>query len=97
LVSVADSTLIKRWPSPLSSPLLVSLDREHSTYQDLGYLSEQVLKFTSLSWRSIYPVKMPVTITYSEFIADALGHLREVEGWSPELLGTTLKYSRWFL
>lgn len=97
LVAVADSTLIKRWPSPLSSPLLVSLDREHSTYQDLGYLSEQVLKFTSLSWRSIYPVKMPVTITYSEFIADALGHLREVDGWSPELLGTTLKYSRWFL
>ena len=60
--------LIKRPVSPLPLPLLLHIHPE-STYRDLASLAEQVLKFTSLSWRSTLPAKLPVTIYYSELIA----------------------------
>lgn len=97
LLSVTGPELIKRKQSPLPEPLLIHLDRENSTFEDLGYLTEQVLKFTSLSWKSIYPVRLPATIAYSELIAEALGKLKSTPNWSPSLLETKLKHSRWFL
>lgn len=89
-------SLIKRVTSPLPSPLLIHLHPE-STYKDLTYLTEQVLKFTSLSWRSTLPARKPVTIYYSELIADLLSRLRSVPDWSPAMLGVKLRASRWFL
>jgi hypothetical protein len=89
-------SLIKRVTSPLPSPLLIHLHPE-STYRDLTYLTEQVLKFTSLSWRSTLPSRRPVTIYYSELIADLLSRLRSVPDWSPAMLGVKLRASRWFL
>ena len=68
-----------------------------STFRDLDYLTEQVLKFTSLSWRSTLPAGRPVTTYDSELMADLLARLRTVPDWSPALLNTRLKYSRWFL
>ena len=70
---------------------------EESTYRDLQYLSEQVLKFTSLSWRGTQPAEDPVTIYYSEMMARLLARLREVDGWSPSILNTSLRHSMWFL
>ena len=87
---------IKRASAPLPSPLLVNLHRE-STYVDLQYLPEQVLKFTSLTWRSTQPAHAPVTIYYSELIASLLSRLKEIPGWSPAVLNTKLRSSRWFL
>ena len=89
-------TLIKRPTSPLPSPLLIHLHRE-STYRDLAYLSDQVLKFTALSWRSTLPAERPVTIYYSELIAGLLARLQVVPGWSPMVLNTKLRTSKWFL
>lgn len=68
-----------------------------STFRDLDYLTEQILKFTSLSWRSTLPAGRPVTIYYSELMAELLVRLRAVPDWSPALLNTRLKYSRWSL
>ena len=65
-------------------PADVSLHQE-STYRDLQYLSEQVLKFTNLSWRGTQPAEDPVTIYYSELIAKLLSRLRNVDGWSPNI------------
>ena len=87
---------IKRATSPLPSPLLIHLHRE-STYVDLQYLPEQALKFTSLTWRSTQPAYAPVTIYYSELIAELLSRLEEVPDWSPAVLNTKLRSSRWFL
>jgi len=96
LVCVNSHHLIKRPNSPHPKPLLVNLHQD-STFHDLEYLSEQVLKFTSLSWRSILPARTPVTIHYSELMATLLARLRQVPDWSPTALGVKLRWSRWFL
>ncbi len=96
LVSTNGSQQIKKITSPLPTPLLIHLDRQ-STYNDLAYLSEQVLKFTSLSWRSVLPISKPVTIYYSELIAEHLARLKNIPGWSPALLDINLYVSKWFI
>lgn len=88
-------TLIKRAGLPLPTPLQIRLHPQ-STYTDLTYLSEQVLKFTSLSWRSVLPAASPVTIYYSELIARLLARFRNLPDWSPAPL-VRLRASRWFL
>jgi hypothetical protein len=96
LITTTGVPLVKRAGLPLPKPLQVHLHR-HSTFTDLHYLSEQVLKFTALSWRSTQPAADPVTIYYSELIAKQLAHLRVVPGWSPALLDVRLRASKWFL
>lgn len=96
LLAVNSPTLIKRANSPLPTPLLVSLHPD-STFKDVDYLAEQVLKFTSLSWRSTLPAPTPVTIFYSERIAELLGRLKTIPNWSSANLNVKLKWSRWFL
>ena len=96
LLCTKGATLIKRPITPLPAPVLISLHQE-STYRDLQYLSEQVLKFTNLSWRGTQPAEDPVTIYYSELIAKLLSRLQSVPGWSPTILNTRLRHSMWFL
>ena len=96
LVCTNGPLLIKHENAPLPAPLLVHIPKG-STFNDLTYLSEQVLKFTGLSWRSTLPAKKPVSIYYSELIAELLGRLRSVDGWTPAILNMRLRASRWFL
>ena len=96
LVCTNGPQLIKHENTPLPAPLLIHIHKG-STFHDLTYLSEQVLKFTGLSWRSTLPAKKPVSIYYSELIAELLGRLRNVPGWSPAVLNMKLRASRWFL
>ena len=96
LLCMNGPTLIKRDVSPLPGPLLLHL-HPLSTYVDQAYLTEQVLKFSSLSWRSTLPAYQPVTIFYSELIAGLLARLEHVPDWSPAVLNTKLRASRWFL
>ena len=96
LLAVNGPRLIKRPGAPLPDPLLVRL-HPASDFRDLTYLTEQVLKFTSLSWRSTLPVHQPVTIYYSELIATLLARFRVLPDWSPAMLNTKLRASRWFL
>jgi hypothetical protein len=96
LLATSGPTLIKRPGAPLPRPLHVRL-HPLSTFRDLAYLTEQVLKFTSLSWKSTLPAKKPVTIYYSELIAELLGRFRAIPDWSPAVLNTKLRASRWFL
>jgi hypothetical protein len=96
LLALNSGKLIKRRNSPLPTPLLVNL-HEDSTFKDVDYLAEQVLKFTSLSWRSTLPAATPVTIFYSERIAELLGRLKDVPDFSTTALSVKLKWSRWFL
>jgi len=96
LLSTIGPTQIKRDVTPIPRPLLIKL-HDRSTARDLVYLSEQVLKFTSLTWRSTQPAAKPVTIYYSELIAELLARLKSVPGWSPNMLRTRLLTSKWFL
>lgn len=96
LIAVNSHTLIKRANSPLPKPLLINLHQD-STFLDLDYLAEQVLKFTALSWRSTLPARTPVTIFYSERIAELLAQLRQIPDWSATALSVRLRWSRWFL
>lgn len=77
-------------------PILISLHRE-STFKSLDYVVEQIYKLTFMSWRSFFPATMPVTIYYSDLIADLLGQLKDIPNWNPDVLLTKLKESRWFL
>jgi hypothetical protein len=88
--------LMKHDRAALPAPLLVHIHKG-STFNDLTYLSEQILKFTGLSWRSTLPAKRPVSIYYSELIAGLLGRLRSVPDWTPAVLNAKLRASRWFL
>ncbi|MGH2741887.1 MAG: Piwi domain-containing protein, partial [Thermoleophilaceae bacterium] len=96
LLAVNGPRLIKRAGAPLPRPLHIRLHPQ-SDFRDLAYLTEQVLKFTSLSWRSTLPVHRPVTIYYSELIAELLARFRSLADWSPAMLNTKLRASRWFL
>lgn len=87
---------IKRSLSPLPAPLLVHLHKR-STSKSLDALTEQILKFTSMTWRSTTPAAMPVTIYYSELIAELLARFKSLPDWSPALLNTKLRASKWFL
>ena len=96
LLNVCGAPLVKRPQLPLPEPVLVHLHPQ-STFKDLNYLTEQVLKFTGLSWRSTLPARKPVTIYYSELITEFLARCRCVLDWSPAMLNTRLRSSRWFL
>lgn len=87
---------IKRPLSPLPAPLLIHLHKR-STSKSLDALTEQILKFTSMTWRSTSPAAMPVTIYYSELIAELLARFRALPDWSPAMLNTKLRASKWFL
>jgi hypothetical protein len=96
LLCTNGAQLMKHEDAPVPAPLLVHIHKG-STFNDLTYLSEQILKFTGLSWRSTLPAKRPVSIYYSELIAHLLGRLRSVPDWSPAILNVKLRASRWFL
>ncbi|MET9225827.1 Piwi domain-containing protein [Lentzea sp. NPDC003310] len=77
-------------------PLSLKLHRK-STFTDMDFLTGQVFSFTSMSWRNIYPSHLPVTILYSDLIADLLGNLRHVKNWNADSVATRLHSSKWFL
>lgn len=96
LLAVNGPSQIKTATASLPTPLLIQLHRD-SSFRDLWYLSEQVYKFTGLSWRSVQPAPLPVTLLYSKLIARLLVRLKQVPEWSPAQLNTRLRSSRWFL
>lgn len=97
LVSVCGPYDMKLASQGAPRPLRLKLHRE-STFTDLDYLAGQAYRFTALSWRRPYPSTKPVTILYSDLIANLLGQLREVTNWNSDMIITTkLRWSRWFL
>jgi len=77
-------------------PLLIHL-HEGSTFTDLFYLSKQIYRFTFLSYRSFIPATLPVTMLYSEKIAELLGVLRTIPNFNADAVRLHLRQSKWFL
>lgn len=77
-------------------PVLIRIHRD-STFRDLSYLSRQIFDFTCLSWRTLLPSPLPISVVYSDLVAQNLLNLRDVTGWTPEHVLGPVGRSRWFL
>ena len=90
-----------------SSPLLISIRIPEGNYdmselrslmfRDLDYLVQQIYRFTYLSWRGFLKNEDPVTMKYSNLIADILGKLRLIDSWDSSCINLQLKRKKWFL
>jgi hypothetical protein len=76
--------------------LLLNLHPD-SSFTDMSYLSEQVYAFSCHSWRTFLPVSLPVTIQYSNLIADSLGKLSRLDRWNPDVMLGQIGKTPWFL
>jgi len=96
LLSLTGPREVKRPEDGTPRPLFLSLHRD-STFTDMTYLTKQVFTFACHSWRTFLPASVPVTIQYSNLIANALGHLSHMDRWNPEVMLGRIGKSRWFL
>lgn len=96
LLSTTGASDIKQVEHGLPRPILLKLHR-NSTFTDTTYLARQVFTFTCHSWRSFFPAPMPVTILYSDLIANLLGNLDKVSSWDVDSMLGRIGRTRWFL
>jgi hypothetical protein len=77
-------------------PLLLNL-HPGSSFTDMRYLSEQVYALACHSWRTFLPISLPLTIQYSNLIADSLGKLSRLDSWNPDVMLGQIGKTPWFL
>lgn len=97
LVVFSGASELKQVGDGMPRPCLLKL-HWLSTFTDMTYLSRQAFDFSGHSWRMLSPEPFPITIRYSDLIAERLAGLNQVTGWDPEAvrfgqIGRTL----WFL
>jgi len=90
-----------------SNPLLIKIlqptsfgvedDISQFLFYDLHYITQQIYKFSYLSWRGFLPNQKPATMLYSGLISRILGKLRKMPGWKSEVINFNLKRKKWFL
>ena len=83
-------------PKPLLIKLISAEDSDLG-FKDLSHLAQQVLNFSNLSFSGFQTSRSPVTIFYSEKIAEWLSELKRIVGWKPQIVNTELKRKKWFL
>jgi hypothetical protein len=52
----------------------------------MTYLARQAFDFTAHSWRIMFPERYPITIKYSDLIAERLTGLRQIGGWDDDAI-----------
>jgi hypothetical protein len=87
---------VRKWTDGIPKPLLLKL-HPASTFNDISTLARQVFDFSCLSWRSLLPSPLPITVLYADLVAQKLLQFRDVTGWSPEHILGPIGRSRWFL
>jgi hypothetical protein len=97
LVVFSGASELKQATDGMPRPCLLKLHRL-STFKDMTYLARQAFEFAGHSWRMLSPEPFPITIRYSDLIAERLTGLESVQGWDSEAvqfgqIGKTL----WFL
>jgi hypothetical protein len=97
LVVFSGASELKQATDGMPRPCLLKLHRL-STFRDMTYLARQAFEFAGHSWRMLSPEPFPITIRYSDLIAERLTGLDGVPGWDAEAvqfgqIGRTL----WFL
>jgi hypothetical protein len=96
LLSLTGPSEVKRPEDGTPQPLLLSLHRD-SSFTDMPYLAEQVYTFACHSWRTFLPGSLPVTIQYSNLIANSLGKLSGLDRWNPDVMLDRIGKTMWFL
>ncbi|WP_293907724.1 argonaute/piwi family protein [Sphingobacterium sp. UBA5670] len=96
LVMLTGPTELKKASDGNPRPIQLVLHRD-STFRDMPYLSKQVIKFGAHSWRSFAPAPMPVSVYYSQLMAQMLSQLTGVSSWNPDAIYNKIGTTRWFL
>lgn len=96
LIQFTGAKELKRAEDGLPRPLLLKLHR-NSTFRDMTYLARQAFVFSGHSWRAFLPAPQPVTILYSDLIANLLGRLGKLPSWDPGVMLGKIGTTRWFL
>jgi len=80
----------------LPKPILMKLHPK-STFVDMTYLSRQAYNFSCHSWRTFSPAHLPITVLYSDLIAQKIKNLQQVSDWDPDAMLNQIGRTRWFL
>lgn len=96
LVALTGAAELKQATDGLPNPVQLVLHND-STFRDMTYLAKQVVNFAAHSWRSFQPAPMPVTVFYSQLVAQMLGQLSGVQQWNPDAILNRIGTTRWFL
>ena len=97
LIVFSGASELKQASDGMPRPCLLKLHRL-STFTDMTYLARQAFEFSGHSWRMLSPEPFPITVRYSDVIAERLAGLSDVPGWDADAvrlgqIGRTL----WFL
>jgi argonaute-like protein implicated in RNA metabolism and viral defense len=96
LLALTGAQEVKHIKDGLPRPVLLRLDSQ-SSFKDMKYLTRQVFHFASHSWRSFFPSPMPITILYSDLIANLIGNLCRLSKWDSQAMLGPIGRTRWFL
>lgn len=96
LVCLTGPSELKKPTDGIPQPIQLILHKD-STFKDLPYLSKQVIKFGAHSWRSFSPAPMPVSVYYSQLMAQMLSQLEGLSNWNPDAIFNKIGTTRWFL
>ena len=97
LVVFAGLSELKQETDGLPRACLLKLHR-NSTFRDMTYLARQAFDFTAHSWRIMGPEPFPITIRYSDLIAERLTGLKQVPGWDDDAVKfREIGRTPWFL
>ena len=97
LVVFAGASELKQASHGLPRACLLKLHR-NSTFRDMTYLARQAFDFTAHSWRVMTPEAYPITIKYSDLIAERLTGLKQIEGWDNDAVKfREIGRTPWFL
>ena len=97
LVVFAGASELKQATDGMPRACLLQLHR-NSTFRDMTYLSRQAFDFTAHSWRIMSPEPFPITIKYSDLIAERLTGLKQIESWDDDAVKfRDIGRTPWFL
>tara|TARA_R110000765_G_scaffold252568_2_gene353840 strand:+ start:7878 stop:10301 length:2424 start_codon:yes stop_codon:yes gene_type:complete len=97
LVVFSGASELKQASDGMPRACLLKLHR-NSTFKDMTYLARQAFDFTAHSWRVMTPEPLPITIKYSDLIAERLTGLKQIEGWDDDAIRfRDIGRTPWFL
>ncbi len=97
LVVFAGASELKKASDGLPRACLLKL-HDDSTFRDMTYLARQAFDFTAHTWRIMSPEPFPITIKYSDLIAQRLTGLKQVDGWDDDAIRfRDIGRTPWFL
>ena len=97
LVVFSGASELKQASDGLPRACLLKLHR-NSTFKDMTYLARQAFDFTAHSWRIMAPEPYPITIKYSDLIAEKLTGLQQISSWDDDAIKfRDIGRTPWFL